>query len=590
MSSTSENSVVSGGSPPNTDPEVDKFKELVFRGELDRIEELERKLDSQLRSTKSVSDVIAEAVVMRSSKDNMLSAALSPIVENSLQDALKKRPQDFISIIFPIVGSLIRRSISETFSSMLGSFSKSLEFSFSPKGIKWRIEAIRAGKSFSEIVMLHTVVYRVEQIYLIHSESGLVLSNLVNKGVHDRDADMISGMLTAIQDFAKDCFATAGDESSSLNSLDMGDYTIYIERSPLAYLACVVRGQAPKELQVKLRETLELILAKFNDVLQDYRGDDSPFVAAAPYLEDCFAEQLVEEKKKISFVTKILVGIFIILFVSALTYKIYHSHRMNSILNIIGSEPGYILIDAESTLIPKPWQLVALKDAFAVPLPELLSRGGYSADEVRCSFIPIDSREPSIVMKKLQQKLELPLGVTIKYDLDNDSYHISGLADYMWITNAKTIAYTIPGVDNLDISGLADPRFDVLKRLKQEIENTVIRFARGGEIPISTDQHLLDEVSEKLVELEKLTNAMGIALTLTIYGHADLTGTEIRNYAISQARAQVLAAKLYAKGSSIPISMYGMGSSFADTTELEDLDSRKIEMRIHFANKSGIDF
>ncbi|MDR2104635.1 MAG: hypothetical protein LBP51_02660, partial [Deferribacteraceae bacterium] len=199
MSKPSEDSVKN--TQEGIDAEVAKLKELLFKGEIDRIEELEKKVAKGLRSTKAVSDVIAEAVVMRSGKDNMLSAALSPIVENSVQDALKKKPQDFISAIFPIMGSLIRRSIAETLNSMLGSFSKSLEYSFTPKGIKWRIEALRSGKSFSEIVMLHTVIYRVEQIYLIHSETGLVLSNLVNKGVHDRDADMISGMLTAIQDF-----------------------------------------------------------------------------------------------------------------------------------------------------------------------------------------------------------------------------------------------------------------------------------------------------------------------------------------------------------------------------------------------------
>jgi OOP family OmpA-OmpF porin len=589
MSNPSAGSVNSKKNHTDIDPEIEKLKELVFKGEINRIEELEKRISKELRSTKSVSDVIAEAIVMRSGKDNMVSAALSPIVENSLQEALRKRPQDFISVIFPIVGSLIRRSISETFSSMLGSFSKSLEFSFSPRGIKWRIEAIRSGKSFSEIVMLHTVIYRVEQIYLIHSESGLVLSNLVNKGVHDRDADMISGMLTAIQDFARDCFASAGD-TGSLNSLDMGDYTIYIERSPLAYIACVVRGQAPKELLVKLRETLELILAKFHDILQDYNGDDSPFIAAAPYLEDCFSEQLIEEKKKISFVTKIFVGILMLFILSGIGYKIYHSHRMNSIITLITDEPGYILINSESHLLPKPWELAVLKDPFAAALPDLLESKGFAADEVICDFISIDSRDPEIVMKKLQSKLSPPLGVYIKYDSENDAYHMIGSADYAWISGAKAIAYTIPGVNNIDTTGLVDPRFKILKELKREIEGTVIRFARGAEIPLASDQHLLEEVSEKLVELEKLTNSMGIAINLTIYGHADTIGTEAKNYAISQARAQVLAAKLYAKGSNIPISLYAMGSSFADTTEPEDQASRKIEMRIYFSNKTGIDF
>jgi OOP family OmpA-OmpF porin len=473
---------------------------------------------------------------------------------------------------------------------MLGSFSKSLEFSLSPRGIKWRIEAVRSGKPFSEIVMLHTVVYRVEQIYLIHSETGLVLANLVNKGVHDRDADMISGMLTAIQDFARDCFTTADDTSSSLNSLDMGGYTVYIERSPLAYIACVVRGQAPKELLTKLRETLEIILVKFNDNLQGYDGDDTPFVAATPYLEDCFEEKFVGEKKKVPFYTKALVGVFFFFLLFGIGYKIYHSHQMRSILELVRAEPGYVLISHSNSFIPRPWKLLMLKDPFAHTIPSVLEVNGYKADAVEYSYLPFDSREPSIVMKKLHTKLSLPLGVSIRYDSASDIYYMSGLADYSWITSAKTVAYTIPGINNLDTSNLADPRFELLKQLKNDIEGTIIRFVRGGGTPITEDQNKLDTVVDKLVELEKLTSAMGITLNLTIYGHADSTGTEGRNYTISQARTQVLAAKLYAKGSGIPISMYGMGSSFAASDEPEDQASRKIEMRIHFSNTSGTIF
>jgi OOP family OmpA-OmpF porin len=584
MSNSSDNSAKHHFS--KDDPEVEKLKGLIFKQELDRIKELENRLTKE-NSAKTVSEVLAEALVIRSGKDNMLYSALSPIVEASLQEAFRKRPQDFISVIFPIVGSLIRRSISETFSSMLGSFSKSLEFSLSPRGIKWRIEAIRSGKPFSEIVMLHTVVYRVEQIYLIHSETGLVLTNLVNKGVHDRDADMISGMLTAIQDFARDCFTTADDTSSSLNSLDMGGYTVYIERSPLAYIACVVRGQAPKELLSKLRETLELILVKFNDNLQDYDGDDSPFVAATPYLEDCFEEKFVGEKKKIPFYTKALVGVFLFFLLFGIGYKTYHSHQMRSILELVREEPGYVLISYSGSFIPRPWKLLTLKDPFAPAIPLVLEANGYKTDAVEYNYLPFDSRDPSIVMKKLHTKLSLPLGVSIRYDSASDIYHISGLADYSWITSAKTVAYTIPGINNLDTSNLADPRFELLKQLKNDIEGTIIRFVRGGGTPITEDQNKLDIVVDKLVELEKLTSAMGITLNLTIYGHADSTGTEGRNYTISQARTQVLAAKLYAKGSGIPISMYGMGSSFAASEEPEDQASRKIEMRIHFSNTSG---
>ena len=66
--------------------------------------------------------------------------------------------------------------------------------------------AWRTGKSFAEVVLLNTLVYRVEQVFLIHAQTGLLLQHVVADAVTAQDADMVSGMLTAIRDFARDSF------------------------------------------------------------------------------------------------------------------------------------------------------------------------------------------------------------------------------------------------------------------------------------------------------------------------------------------------------------------------------------------------
>ena len=54
------------------------------------------------------------------------------------------------------------------------------------QGLKWRVESIRTGRPFAEIVLMHSLLYRVEQVFLIHRETGLVLSPRC--GSHGRDA------------------------------------------------------------------------------------------------------------------------------------------------------------------------------------------------------------------------------------------------------------------------------------------------------------------------------------------------------------------------------------------------------------------
>jgi outer membrane protein OmpA-like peptidoglycan-associated protein len=73
-------------------------------------------------------------------------------------------------------------------------------------------------------------------------------------------------------------------------------------------------------------------------------------------------------------------------------------------------------------------------------------------------------------------------------------------------------------------------------------------------------------------------------VSLVIYGHADATGQDRRNFELSEQRTKTVAAMLYARGSAVPISNYGLGSQFSAKNEtgppVEDQDSRKIELRV----------
>jgi len=75
---------------------------------------------------------------------------------------------------------------------------RAIEHSFSPQGIRWRIESWRTGVPFAQIVMRHALVYRVEQVLLVHAETGLLLAHVPDGALGD--ADLVSSMLTAIGD------------------------------------------------------------------------------------------------------------------------------------------------------------------------------------------------------------------------------------------------------------------------------------------------------------------------------------------------------------------------------------------------------
>ena len=578
------------------DKELLHLRELLFTRELALLDRLRAALGEKRNTAKKVSEVLGEAFLLRPDKDPQLSSALEPLVDEILKASLRKHQVAFVDVLFPLMGPSIRKSIAEMFHSMLESFSKSMEMAFSWKGLRWRFEAWRSGKPFSEIVMLHTLIYRVEQAFFIHSETGLVLSHRINEGAGAQDADMVSAMLTAIQDFVRDCFASGA--RGELESLKLSEFTIYIERSSQAYLACVIRGTPPADFRTQLRSTLELMLVKFSDAIAAFNGDTAPFAYAAHYLDGLMLSRFVDEEKRLPLWAK-LVPVFLVLLILGGTGAYYYktvsfNAAMQEAINILRNEPGLMLMHVNEDT--KPWQVITFKDALAAEPEEILRSHNISPDNFSFKTIPFISYEASVIKRRIAADIQLPEGVTMEFD-SNGTLFLRGTAPVAWTVNAQEWVRTIPGVERVITSGMYDPKVAQIIALMQEVEGVIVEFPLGQDVPIPEDIPKLKKAVDDLVELEQLAQTMGFTATLTIYGHADSVGSEKRNYEISQARTRTVAAMLYARGSSIPITMYGMGSQYSKKGSdanpskqgEENQASRRIELRLHLVRSVSAD-
>src|SRR4029078_12088820 len=123
--------------------------------------------------------------------------------------AVKRDPQAVADAIFPVMAPAIRQAIATTFNQLIQSLDRSLEHSLSLKGLKWRLEAFRTGKSFAEVVLYHTLLFRVEYVFLIHRETGLLLQHVSRDGGEGKNAEIIAGMMTAIKSAWQDLLHTA---------------------------------------------------------------------------------------------------------------------------------------------------------------------------------------------------------------------------------------------------------------------------------------------------------------------------------------------------------------------------------------------
>ena len=600
------------GQADSMDAELARLRSLLVGRELDELARITRQLDEPLEHARALSRVVSEALVIRAGKDASLNAALTPVVEEALRTLLRRRPQDIITLFFPVIGATIRRSVSESIHSILEGFNKSLELSFSLKGLRWRLEALRGGKSFSEVVLLHTLLYRVEQVFLIHSETGLMLAHAVNEGVEAQDADMVSAMLTAIQDFVRDCFARG--QEGDLDSLRLGDFTIMVERAPQMYLACAVRGTPPEDFRTTMATNLGLILAETAEALQDFQGDTKPFGGVLRYVQDCLITKTVDEDVPLPFLIRALPALLLAVLLGCASwygYDRYQRHqaavavaahqaelvalqtardaRLERGVALLRSAPGYVVFDTQRTS-DGPWHIFCLKDELARPYADLFAENGYTDHDFIVTPSPYVSYQPELVAVRVREQLRPPETVTLNLERDG-LLRLSGTAPGGWILQARQTALSLQGVRAVDSSALHDPLDMRIKELVRAVEAVPILFPLGKTTPAPGEMAKLARACDMLAEIERLATSTGMSVSLIVYGHADAVGNDKRNYEISQERAKTLAALLYARGSSMPIALYGMGAEHADKARVSgegDQRSRKIELRVRLGLPASV--
>ena len=153
-----------------------------------------------------VADVISEAMHDRQKQDDSLSKTIAPMMESAIGQSIENNKASLVSSLYPVVGSLVRKSVSVFFNSFLEKLNYLIEYSLTIKGLKWRFAAWREGIPFTQYIIKRSFVYRVEDVMLIHRDTGTLLCDIASEHSDCNDPTLMSAMLTAINDFIADSF------------------------------------------------------------------------------------------------------------------------------------------------------------------------------------------------------------------------------------------------------------------------------------------------------------------------------------------------------------------------------------------------
>jgi OOP family OmpA-OmpF porin len=456
-------------------------------------EAMRQRLDNPTQRAEDVAGVLAEAVRIRSRRqsDVKLRRALQPLLEEALQLSVQSNPRMLADALFPIFGKAIRKAITAELDGMLQSLSQTLEQSFSWRSLQWRWESFSTRKPYAEIVVLRSMLYRVEQVFLIHRNSGLLLQHVAASSVaaaETKDPEMVSGMLTAIQDFVRDSVSGAGSET--LETIRMGEIEVVLAYGTDAILAAFVRGVAPRKLSRVLQDVLDDVEQQKAEALHTFAGDTSRFDSCRPQLEACLLGRgKPDQPASASWGARaLLFGLPALLILALAGWWIYTAavqRRWSNFAQRLENEPGIVLTHTEKR--GSKFYISGLRDPLATDPASLLPAGLSSSN-----------------------------------------------VEFRW-----------EGYYSLA------PRFAAQRRLaelKAELERRAFRFmTASAEIP-PEQRFLLEDVGSQIISLIQAASALGQTIQIQVRGNHDPVGTEQLNSALSRSRAENVRAALIALG------------------------------------------
>jgi OOP family OmpA-OmpF porin len=479
-------------------------------------------------------------------------------------------------VLFPLIGPAIRKAITSTLRNMLDSLNHTLDVGFSWRGLTWWLEALRTGKPFAEVVLLHTLHYRVEQVFLIHRDSGLLLLHATAKAVTPQDGDLVSGMLTAIHDFMRDSFGVQDHEA--LDAVQMGELSIWIEPGPQAIVAAVVRGHGSPDLRTAIQEAVEAIHFEQRLSLEDFDGNAAPFESSRHHLEACLLEQYRPRRQRTApllwIIAAAVVGGLAIWGVSAMQER----QRWASFLERLRAEPGVVITSAQRR--DGQYVLSGLRDPLAADPYQLLHEARLDPTAMRARWETYHALHPPFILHRAIALLSPP--ETVQLSLIDHILHAQGRAPHAWIVDAERLARLIPGVAEFRREYLLDTTLAALGEITTQIEQETLVFRKNTLQLVADQEAALERLGASLRRLHELAHAAGARAHILIRGHTDRTGDEGRNQRLSHERAEAILSALLVRGlpaSTMSATGIGARSPLSDEVTEED---RALNRRVSF--------
>jgi hypothetical protein len=452
------------------------LKRLLIGPEQEDLAALRRDIDDPARQRQQVAAQLPAALTetYRDAPDGLIDALDAP-VGACIRESVRRDPGFFGDILYPVMGPAIRRAISQAIRGLVQQINQSVEHSLTLKGLRWRLESARTGVPFGEIVLRHTLRFRVEEVFLIQGGSGLLIQHRGRTAQQEDDHDAMSAMLTAIRDFARDTFDQVDWREARLEAIDTGEHTLWLAHGPHAYLACAVRGVAPERLRDHFNDVTERLHAQFDQLLEGFDGDPASAATVNPLLDSCLqsesppADNGPARWPAMLFLLALLggAGWWAWTWWQAAAQHDARQALQDSAVAALLATPGIVVADRQES--GQRLELVILADPLAADPASVIAASGLGPDAYLLRSHPFESADHEVALVRAARRLQPPPAVTLTLAADG-TLMATGKADAEWQERAALLAPTIPGVAAFDTAGLQPEAEPLPQRLMEALQ------------------------------------------------------------------------------------------------------------------------
>lgn len=224
-----------------------RLKALLLEPETNRLDRLEqgyeridRRVGSPERLEQATADVLVEALRRAEvARHRELAQAIAPVVVAAIQSEIRNSRDMMVEALYPITGRLVSAAVANAFRELVASINQRIDTMLSARQWRWRLKSWTSGRPISEIALAETARPMLRRLLLLERKSGVLVGSWARDPVQMQNADLVSGLIAAITEFASSVFEAQHGE---LRTLDLGVSQIIMRASPNFIIAGEVTG------------------------------------------------------------------------------------------------------------------------------------------------------------------------------------------------------------------------------------------------------------------------------------------------------------------------------------------------------------